>query len=99
MFSPNAKDLIDKLLQLSPEFRLGAGKEGSQQSFDELKNHPFFINVLTDDEKKKYKEDPVKHRPDLNKLYTKKVPLSFEPAAMYVTKDFKIKLENKFKAA
>ena len=63
-----------------------------------MKNHPFFLCTLTPEERVKFNNDPVKFRPDLNKLYTKKVPLSFEPAAMYVTKDFKIKLENKFKA-
>lgn len=51
---------------------------------------------MTKEERDKLDKDP-KYKPDLNKLYTRKVPLSFEPAAMYVTKDFKIKLENKFK--
>ena len=49
--------------------------------------------MLTDEERKK---NPYA-KPDLNKLYTRKVPLSFEPAAMYATKELKIKLEKKFK--
>ena len=42
--SPQARDLIDKLLQLDPETRLGAtvGSGYSESSFKELKSHPFF---------------------------------------------------------
>jgi len=37
-FNPEAKDLIEKLLKVSPNDRIGAGTEG----FEELKKHPFF---------------------------------------------------------
>jgi len=40
--SPEAKDLILKLLHTQPDLRLGAGEEGSQQDFSNLKNHEWF---------------------------------------------------------
>ena len=39
---PEAKDLIDKLLQLEPTNRLGAGSKGSDNDYSALKNHLFF---------------------------------------------------------
>ena len=39
--SAEAKDLIDKLLQLDPEQRIGTGPDG----FNNLKAHPFFKGI------------------------------------------------------
>lgn len=39
--SQEGKDFIDKLLNLDPKQRLGAGPNG----FDEIKNHVFFKNI------------------------------------------------------
>lgn len=41
---PKAQDLIIKLMELDPHKRLGAGEVGSDNSFEELKRHPFFKN-------------------------------------------------------
>lgn len=41
-FSQEAKDLIDRLLQLEPYHRLGAGRPGSDNDYTALKAHPFF---------------------------------------------------------
>ena len=41
-FSLEAIDLIDKLLQLEPYHRLGAGRLGSDSDYAALKAHPFF---------------------------------------------------------
>jgi|LauGreDrversion4_2_1035121.scaffolds.fasta_scaffold285947_2 3-phosphoinositide dependent protein kinase-1 len=38
----DARDLIKSLLVMNPEERLGAGPEGSSNSFGALRNHPFF---------------------------------------------------------
>ena len=43
-FDEEAKDLILKLLNLDPEKRLGAGPKGAWNSFENLKDHPFFKN-------------------------------------------------------
>lgn len=40
-FSDHAKDLIDKLLDIDPAKRPGAGRDG----YDSLKNHPFFKGI------------------------------------------------------
>ena len=40
--SVNAKDLIDKLLQVDPYQRLGASQPGSDNDYTALKKHPFF---------------------------------------------------------
>ena len=40
--SAEAKDLIDRLLQLEPQQRLGAGVPGSDNDYAALKWHPFF---------------------------------------------------------
>lgn len=40
-----ARDLIDKLLQLDPHERLGAGPVGSDRDYRALKKHPFFNGV------------------------------------------------------
>lgn len=37
-----AIDLIDKLMQLTPFERLGAGEPGSENDYEHLKAHPFF---------------------------------------------------------
>ena len=42
---PDAADLIEKLLQLNPRERLGAGAPGSGYGYDTLKAHPFFAGV------------------------------------------------------
>lgn len=39
-----AKDLVEKLLQLKPEDRLGAGPGG----YEKLKAHPFFSGIQWD---------------------------------------------------
>jgi len=39
---PDAKDLIDKLLQINPDDRIGS------ESFDEIKSHPFFNGIEWD---------------------------------------------------
>lgn len=39
--SPDAKDLISKLLTNDPDERLGSGERG----VDEIKDHPFFSNI------------------------------------------------------
>lgn len=41
-FPPSAKDLVDKLLVLEPNDRIGA------QSFEPLKSHPFFEGIIWD---------------------------------------------------
>jgi 3-phosphoinositide dependent protein kinase-1 len=43
-FPSVAKDLVDKLLQLKPEDRLGAGPGG----YEKLKAHPFFTGIQWD---------------------------------------------------
>jgi serine/threonine protein kinase len=42
---PEIVDLIDRLLQLNPEDRLGAGPPGSKNSYEALKSHPYFRSV------------------------------------------------------
>ena len=42
---PDAVDLIDKLMQLNPYQRLGAGIPGSQNDYACLKQHPFFKTI------------------------------------------------------
>ena len=39
---PDLMDLIDKLLQVDPSERLGAGKPGTHNDYQALKSHPFF---------------------------------------------------------
>eukprot|EP01017_Pseudomicrothorax_dubius_P050048 TRINITY_DN9408_c0_g2_i3.p1 TRINITY_DN9408_c0_g2~~TRINITY_DN9408_c0_g2_i3.p1 ORF type:complete len:325 (-),score=28.74 TRINITY_DN9408_c0_g2_i3:161-1135(-) len=41
----DAKDLIEKLLNHNPEERLGAGKLGTANDFNKLKQHSFFQNI------------------------------------------------------
>jgi serine/threonine protein kinase len=41
-FNKQAKDLIQRLLQIIPSKRLGAGLPGSGNDLEALKNHPFF---------------------------------------------------------
>ncbi len=43
--SNEAKDLIDRLLQLEPSQRLGAGDKGAKNDYDALKEHPFFKGI------------------------------------------------------
>jgi serine/threonine protein kinase len=40
--SEEAKDLIDCILQIKPERRLGAGPKGSSNDYTALKSHSFF---------------------------------------------------------
>ncbi|KRX09452.1 Protein kinase-like domain [Pseudocohnilembus persalinus] len=42
---PEAVDLIQKLLNLDPKQRLGAGKQGSVNDYRALKSHPFFKGI------------------------------------------------------
>lgn len=44
-FTPEAKDLLQKLFQRDPYERLGSGIEGSGNDFVALKNHPFFEGI------------------------------------------------------
>jgi 3-phosphoinositide dependent protein kinase-1 len=39
---PEAIDLIDQLLHLDPQQRLGSGPKGSLNSMEMLKQHPYF---------------------------------------------------------
>ena len=45
---PEVVDIIDKLLQLDPRHRLGAGPSGSELDFEALKSHPFFASINFD---------------------------------------------------
>ena len=58
----NCKDLINRLLELEPMKRLGAGRQGSGHSYEDLMLHPFFegINWLT------IGKDPIPY--DIEKL-------------------------------
>jgi len=40
-----AADLIDRLLTLDPQNRIGSGPLGSENDFEALKAHPFFKGV------------------------------------------------------
>lgn len=40
-----AIDLIDRLMQLDPFIRLGAGQLGSENDYESLKGHPFFKGI------------------------------------------------------
>jgi 3-phosphoinositide dependent protein kinase-1 len=42
---PEAVDIIDKLLQLDPADRLGAGPPGSKNDYEALKLHPYFKGI------------------------------------------------------
>ena len=42
---PEVVDIVDRLLQLAPENRLGAGPAGSDNDYEALKNHPFFKGI------------------------------------------------------
>ena len=43
--SDDTKDLIDKLLQINPQRRLGAGRPGSPNDMQALKNHAYFQSI------------------------------------------------------
>ena len=40
-FSPDAYDLLEKLLKFDPQSRIGCGGQGAQ----EIKEHPFFASI------------------------------------------------------
>ena len=40
-FSPDAFDLLEKLLKFDPQSRIGCGGQGAQ----EIKEHPFFASI------------------------------------------------------
>lgn len=42
---PEVNDLVDKLLQLDPDSRLGAGAPGSKNDYNALKAHKFFEGI------------------------------------------------------
>jgi len=42
---PEIVDLIDRLLQLNPNDRLGAGPTGSSNDYEALKSHPYFKSI------------------------------------------------------
>lgn len=42
---PEIVDLIDRLLQLNPNDRLGAGPNGSNNDYEALKSHPYFKSI------------------------------------------------------
>ena len=44
-FTPEAKDLIQKLLVRDPSQRLGAGIEGFGNDYNDLRRHPFFDGI------------------------------------------------------
>eukprot|EP00347_Sterkiella_histriomuscorum_P012122 403369810 len=44
-FSPEARDLITKLLQKDPTKRLGTGEPGSDTDYHTLKSHPYFKGI------------------------------------------------------
>ena len=46
--SPEAVDLIDKLIQTNPLKRLGYGSAEDNMDFAALKKHPFFNNLNFD---------------------------------------------------
>ena len=41
-------DIINKLLQLDPRHRLGAGENGTDNDYEALKRHPFFSGINFD---------------------------------------------------
>ena len=45
---PEIVDIVDRLLRLLPEERLGAGPPGSENDYEALKNHPFFKDINWD---------------------------------------------------
>lgn len=68
----DCKDLIDRLLVLEPMRRLGAGRPGSGNSYEDLMKHPFFkdIDWLT------IGEDPIPYEVDkLTEIVKKKMKL------------------------
>ncbi len=42
---PEAKNLIDRMLDLDPVNRIGCGPPGSDNSFSMIKSHPFFDGI------------------------------------------------------
>ena len=41
----SAKDLIDKLLRVDPNERIGCGPAGSDNDIKAIKTHPFFKSI------------------------------------------------------
>ena len=70
--SANARDIVEKLMQMQPELRLGAGSDGSPQSFDNLIGHPWFSQFTS-------RKDITVHE-----FYQQEIPLIFEPTPIYV---------------
>lgn len=66
----DCKDLINKLLEVEPMRRLGAGRQGSGNSYEDLMGHPFFEGVdwLT------IGTDPIPYDLDKLKNLVKKKP-------------------------
>ena len=67
-FSPEAKDLISKLLDVNPKTRLGSGPQGGKN----IKSHIFFQNMDWDLLEQKHIEPPFK--PDHSKLLDELIP-------------------------
>ena len=59
--SDTTKDVIDKLLQVNPIKRIGAGRPGSDNDLRALKAHPYFEN--TDFEQLDNQPSPLQHIP------------------------------------
>lgn len=68
----NLKDLIDKLLVIEPMQRLGAGRQGSGNSYEDLMMHPFFKGI----DWNTIGKDPIPYdRKELKSLLKKKKKL------------------------
>lgn len=84
--SENAKDLIDKLLNVEPYLRLGAGQKGTQQDYESLKSHPWFANM-----KGAGKDSRRNIKVPFDEFYRLEIPLEFEPTLITGTRSQKDK--------